>query len=89
MLQCHVNAGVICGYFDDDHHYDIFVNNEIGANELLFGDGTGGFLSTQIHSINPEGVPLRAAGGDFNQDGIVDIVVANTINQPNELLLGN
>lgn len=67
--------------FNRDGVLDIAVSNALGANapstvSVLLGDGMGGFGERTAYPI---GIAARGTGvADFNQDGTLDLVVANT-----------
>jgi hypothetical protein len=83
--------GAIKGDFNGDGVDDVFVanygqQNDVGhANEVLLGDGQGGFTSTLLPRSDAS---YGAIKGDFNGDGIDDVFVANS-GQANEVLLAD
>eukprot|EP01048_Picozoa_sp_COSAG05_P024799 COSAG05_NODE_6006_length_1041_cov_2.270701_2_plen_251_part_01 len=95
------SAGAVIADLNQDGLPDIFVPTMYGNNELLLGDGTGNFVhhtSGAAVNLGPywsshdyHKWPSAAAIEDINQDGLLDIFVANKNNggtSPNELLLG-
>jgi hypothetical protein len=57
---------------------DIVVTN-IGINNvmLFLGTGNGTFLEPKSYTLGYNARPLSAAIGDFNNDSLLDIAVAN------------
>jgi hypothetical protein len=79
------------GDFNGDHNLDIGVANS-GSNtvSVLLGNGNGTFGAAQQYSIGALGVgPVAVAAGDFNHDGIQDLVTTNNGSNNFSLLLGN
>lgn len=72
------------GDLNSDGFLDVVIGNLGQADELLFGDGTGGFSRTTFSSVWNT---LAVALGDVNEDGHLDIIVAGANNR--ELLLGD
>ena len=70
--------GAASGDFNNDSNMDIVVanyrNDSIG---ILFGFGNGSFATVIIYLLDDNSRPQSVAVGDFNQDRIDDIVVAN------------
>jgi hypothetical protein len=84
------SRGCAWGDYDNDGHLDLFVANEQGQNNFLFrnhGDGT----FTRITSgsiVNDGGASYGCAWGDYDNDGFLDLFVAN-LNQNNFLYHNN
>lgn len=77
--------------YDNDGWLDLFVARHTNANNLLYhnrGDGT--FDKVEDGAItNDGGYSVSASWGDYNGDGCVDLVVANTNDQANFLYRNN
>src|SRR5439155_720453 len=73
------SRGSAWGDYDNDGFLDLFVSNEQGQNNFLFhnnGDGTfGKIVSGSI--INDGGASYGCAWGDYDNDGFLDLFVAN------------
>lgn len=78
------------GDFNGDGFQDIAVaNNEDDNVTVLLGDGSGRFTHAAGSPIALVGRPLAMAVGDFNGDGIQDLVVSNSVSSNLTVLLGN
>jgi hypothetical protein len=80
------------GDFNGDHLLDVALNtggsNGSPAVEVLFGKGDGTFQPN--HEILSVGqVPLSLAAGDFDGNGTLDLVTANSSSGTLSVLLGN
>ena len=76
--------------FNNDTHIDIVTANYRGNSiGVLLGYGNGSFASVVIYSTVDGSRPQSVAVSDFNQDHILDIVVANYRRDNVGLFLGN
>jgi hypothetical protein len=65
--------------FNDDTYLDIVVtNSETDSITILFGYGNGSFEIGVTYSTGARSRPYTVAIGDFNNDNISDIAVANS-----------
>jgi hypothetical protein len=70
---------ITVGDFDNDTRLDVVVaNNGTDNIMVIFGSGYGTFVSHTSHSTGNDSYPCSVAVGDFNNDGRLDIVVANS-----------
>jgi hypothetical protein len=69
---------VAVGDFNNDSRLDIAVAN-LGTNNvgILFGYGDGTFANQTTYSTSDDSYPKAVAIGDFNNDGRLDIIIAN------------
>ena len=66
---------------------DIFAANFMAANQLLLNDGFGSFsAASSALSVGVSGT-FGCGVGDIDGDGDVDVVVANTGNEANQLMI--
>ncbi|CAM4908496.1 unnamed protein product [Rotaria socialis] len=69
---------VVVGDFNNDSKLDIAVTNQGSENIVIFlGYGNGSFFNQSIYSTGDNSQPTTMAIGDFNNDKILDITVAN------------
>ncbi|CAM4827581.1 unnamed protein product [Rotaria magnacalcarata] len=80
---------VAVGDFNNDSHMDIVVAN-YGTNNvgILLGYGNGAFSIQTTYATGDASGPWWVSIGDFNQDHLVDIVVANSGTNNIGVLLG-
>ncbi|CAF3824214.1 unnamed protein product [Rotaria sp. Silwood1] len=72
-------VAIALGDFNNDNQLDIAVANHGTENvAILIGYGNGSFSSPVTCSTGIDSGPKAIAIGDFNNDGRLDIVVANT-----------
>ena len=71
-------CSVIIGHFNDDTQLDIAIANN-GSREIgvFLGYGDGTFSSQNKYSITDNSYPISLAIGDFNNDNLTDLAVAN------------
>lgn len=80
---------IIVEDFNRDHHLDICVANSGNENiGIFFGYGNGSFEEQITYSTGNGSIPCSVAVGDFNQDNLVDIVVANSVANNIGIFLG-
>ena len=81
---------VAMGDFNGDGHLDLAVANG-GSNDVsvLLGNGDGTFQAARNFGAGLGGGPLWVAVGDFNRDGNLDLVVANSSSDSVGVLLGD
>jgi hypothetical protein len=68
---------IAVGDFNNDNHLDLVVAN-YGSNsvDILFGSGNGSFERALNYAVGYLARPYSVAVGDFNEDNRLDIVVA-------------
>jgi hypothetical protein len=76
------------GDFNSDAKPDIAAT-DVGSNSVRvsFGDGTGGFLSTNNTPVGAD--PVFVIAGDMNNDGKLDLVTSNSGSNDVSVLLNN
>lgn len=81
------SSGGAWGDYDADGDLDLFVTNQHNQhNQLYRNDGIGGFSRVEEGDIVSDfGDSYSAAWGDYDGDGHLDLVVANSSKQPNFL----
>jgi hypothetical protein len=85
---------VVAGNFDSDSAIDLAIVNNVNKKvSILLGDGAGNFpipSGSSKYSTFPVGKgPLGAAAGDFDEDGNLDLAVANFGDDTVTILLGD
>lgn len=84
-------SSIAVGHFDDDSNLDLAVaNSHANTLSLLFGDGTGGFGGFSTVVLGPiwSGT-VSVAAADFDADGQVDLVAANSGSNDVAILMGD
>jgi hypothetical protein len=84
--------GIAVSDFNNDGNSDLVVTNSTdpaGTVSVLLGQGNGSFSAQVAYAVNS--TPVSVAVGDFNGDGVMDLVVANNNTNANQVtvLLGN
>lgn len=76
-------------FYDDDHYPDLYIANDFGRNVLLRnkGDGTFEDVSEQSKAAGYS-TSMGVATGDFNNDGMSEIYVANMYSKMGRRIIG-
>ncbi len=76
------SAGVCFGDIDNDGDKDLYVTGTGVANQMLENQGDGTFINISSHSLTQAGnlTTVGCSFGDVNNDGLIDLVVANLYN---------
>jgi hypothetical protein len=69
-------ALLVRGDVNRDGNADLVVSTTSGSLQVFYGDGVGGFSAGPISSLSELGTISALAIGDFNGDGIQDLVVS-------------
>jgi len=75
--------GVVFSDYDDDGDIDLYIANDTKPNWLFRNDGGGQFAEIGLVSgvaLTPDARPEAGMGtdwGDYNRDGLMDIIVCN------------
>ncbi|MBI2950009.1 MAG: VCBS repeat-containing protein [Verrucomicrobia bacterium] len=81
-----IAMGGAWGDYDNDGLVDLFVVDATGNNRLYHNDGDGAFSRVTSGSlVNDGGQSQACAWGDYDNDGFLDLFVANQSNEPNFL----
>jgi hypothetical protein len=83
-------ASIAVGNFNNDSQLDIAIAN-YGTNSIgiLFGYGNRMFSNITTYSTGNDSHPLSLAVGDFNNDSLADIVVANSATNNVVMFIGH
>jgi hypothetical protein len=74
------SVGAAWADYDNDGYLDLFVGNRLGNNFLYHNNGNGTFTKITTGAIVSEAADSNGiAWGDYNNDGFLDLFVANWI----------
>ena len=90
-LEANFSVSGSWGDYNSDGLVDLFVSNTSGNNNSLYKNtGNGNFLKINTGAIvNDGGNSVGASWGDYDNDGHLDLFVANSGNQNNFLYRNN
>lgn len=87
------SVGSCWGDIDNDGDIDLFIANDNGQNNVLYlNSGYPNYSFSKVLSgaiVSDGGNSFGCAFGDYNNDGAIDLFVANRLNQNNFLYLNN
>ncbi|CAF2184590.1 unnamed protein product [Rotaria magnacalcarata] len=79
---------IVLNYFNKDSNIDIAILNSITPSiDVFYGNGDGMFRTNSTLNLENGSDPLLMATGDFNKDGEIDIVTADTVSNDLSLFL--
>jgi hypothetical protein len=83
--------GCVWADFDNDGDLDLFISTGLGANDVLYRNEGGGVFTrmTNIPPVLTLGSSRGCAWADYDNDGWVDLFVANEKNSKNFLFHNN
>jgi hypothetical protein len=84
------NCSVVAGDFNQDGKVDLAATSDFDNTvTILLGNGDGTFVQANGSPITVGNFPETVRTGDFNNDGVLDLVVANGKDDTVSILLGN
>ena len=91
VIDTERSVAVVAGDFNHDGFADLAIaDREHSQVRILLGDGTGTGFTTAVYDNGANGsVTTGVAMADFNEDGEMDLVFANEVDQFNTAFSGN
>jgi hypothetical protein len=90
IITLQSNCAIVVGDFNDDGHADLaLTSGNDNTVVILEGNGKGAFTPFSGSPITVGSFPEALKTGDFNNDGILDLAVANAEDSTISILLGN
>jgi hypothetical protein len=91
VTEAGYSMGCAWGDYDNDGDLDLFVANSYGQNNFLFTNNGAGDLTKVLSGavVTDGGNSIGCAWGDYDNDGDLDLVVANADGQNNFLYTNN
>ena len=90
IITLQSNCAIVVGDFNDDGHADLaLTSGNDNTVVILEGHGNGLFTPFRGSPISVGSFPEALKIGDFNNDGILDLAVANAEDSTISILLGN
>ena len=90
IITLQSNCAIVVGDFNDDGHADLaLTSGNDNTVVILEGHGNGLFTPLSGSPITVGNFPEALKIGDFNNDGIQDLAVANSNDSTISILLGN
>jgi hypothetical protein len=81
-----ISAGVAWGDFNNDGSPDLFITNWANQNNYLYRNDGGSFVKLDDqHPVATQAYSSGVCWGDYDNDGYLDVYVANQQNNPNRL----
>ena len=74
---------------NNDGHPDMVTANELGENLYCLNQGDGTFRRLKLEGENPPGFSMGVSAGDYNNDGLVDLYIANMYSKAGSRVIGN